>query len=218
MPFSDHNKPELIDRIVRQSADVKSHLRELVIFAKKKSDKDGPPKRLIEALKKDCYLLSGSILEYTVRHDYVNEEGEVVDSIRHTVFQELNEVAKDSPHMLTSDPVDEFAIYSDFGFTHEEYEQLLIAQKSLIFRSDKVDFSAAFDHFVEQILKNEKHEEDWRKYIPAATGLIGIAGDIVGFHIGGLPTTLYFSCSSGMLSIAGAFKTVKDKLFSLLKK
>lgn len=51
MPDYKHNPKKLVDRITHQSEDVKSVLRELVIFAKSKAKKDAPPKRLIEVLK-----------------------------------------------------------------------------------------------------------------------------------------------------------------------
>jgi hypothetical protein len=51
MPYHKHNSQVLIDRITRQSEEVKSVLRELVIFAKAKSKNDATPNRLIEVLK-----------------------------------------------------------------------------------------------------------------------------------------------------------------------
>ena len=77
----------------------------------------------------------------------------------------------------------------------------MIFQKDIHSSEAEIDYASAFNQFVELLQKDDKEiNEDWRKLIPAATGLIGIANDIVTFHASGNVTVLYFSCSSGILS------------------
>ena len=121
MPNYKHNSQKLVDRIARQSEDVKSVLRELVIFAKAKSKSDASPKRLIEVLKQRSLVLSESIKEYTIQHTRIdiNEKGETTTTIENNVAEELNDISQYDPKKIFETFKSEFILYNEFGFTRE---------------------------------------------------------------------------------------------------
>ena len=207
MANSKSNKDALVERINQQTERVKLTLRELVQYIKENPDK--VPIRMIQELQKRSLALADSIKEYTLP-----ETGQ-------TVFQKADEIINSNPINLNEPQKDneEFALYQEFGFTRDEFNKLLLLRKEIGDSPEQVDFENAFNHFVEILRENKIEEkENWRDIVPAASGLIGIGTDIVIFSTSGNIIALVGSCSTGVLSIATAFKSVKKKILKTIKK
>jgi NTP pyrophosphatase (non-canonical NTP hydrolase) len=200
--MADQNN--LIETIIRQTEDVKSLMREINGFPKNQK----APIRMLEVLKERCLELAKSIQKYKIE---ANGGKNTMDT--------LTEVSEKNNSALIKSPKDESELYKEFGFTDQEYKDLLAWHSVMGNSNEAIDFTSAFKEYI-AILENGKEEpkEGWDKLIPAATGLISIAGDIVAFHGSGDVHTLYYSTSSGILSIAGAFKSVMRRLRRFFKK
>jgi hypothetical protein len=201
--FNDNNPKELVDRIIRQTQDVKSVLRDLREYIKSKAEVI--PERLLKVLRERSLLLAGSIKEYKLKK-YGSEKTQ-------NVFEALDETVRKEPQKLMYPDKDEFELYSEFGVTKEVYYDILEWQKSIAKYGEDVNFSEAYNHFVEHVLRNKEKDpdDDWRKLVPAATGLVGIGSDIAIFATTGNIITLYASCTNGVLTIVASFKAVRKK-------
>lgn len=202
-PFNDNNSKELVDRIIRQTQDVKSVLKDLRGYIESKAEII--PERLLEVLRERSLLLAESIKEYKIKKNGSEKTQDV--------FEALDEELKNNPHNLMYQDKDEFELYSEFGVTKEVYDDLIAWQKSIAAYGEDVSFSEAYNHFVEHVLRNKEKdpEDDWRKLVPAATGLVGIGSDIAIFSTTGNAITLYASCTNGVLTIVSSFKAVWRK-------
>ena len=108
----------------------------------------------------------------------------------------------------------EYNIYSDLGFSRQEYQDLVKWKNSL--HPGEINLKKAFDRFTDYIIdenENEKKGVQSNKILDALSGSVGMAIDLLFFHDAQHIPELVSSSTMGLSAIAKEFKAVRKAFF-----
>ena len=214
MPYIDHNNPAIIDTIKSESEKTKDVLRRLR-HAIEQGQTWEPPLALITELGKHASMLSCAISQYTVRHDFVAEGGNVHHSTYDRVITFAQQEALMEPSLLFSREREEqeYELYRDLGFSDQEYKDLLEWKK--FWQKNNYNLEAAFNEFAGYVvseLQAGRYSIKAEDIAPGVAGIVGIAVDVVFFATAAQVPALVTSCATGLAAIAAKFSEVRRKL------
>jgi hypothetical protein len=212
MPYVDHNNPQFLEYIKKESEEVRGLLRRLRHLVEQ-GHIEVPPERILASLGQHTWILTNAIRLYTVRHEYVDENDNLVYSSFEDPIAFVDSELHGNPELLHHEERDEYDLYGEFGFTRQEYEDLKLWKRGL--SEHYFCLTDAFDHFANHVIRELQHaryEIELEDLVPGVGGILGIAIDVLFF----VPTTnipgLVSSCATGVLAIASKFPDVRAKL------
>ncbi len=217
MPFINHNEPWILENIKKETDRTRDLLRRLRLLVEQGQIHE-PPLKLITELGQHAYLLSHLISQYTIRHDYVDEN----DNLHHSEYEGViafveHEVQKD-PLLLTA-PIshgaepDEHQLYRELGFSEQEYKDLVRLKEAWL--QSNLDMKGAFDLFTNEVVTQMmagRYSIRIEDLVPGVAGLVGIAIDVTFFAPTAAVPPLVSSCATGLAAIAAKFPDVLRKL------
>jgi len=218
MPFTDHNEPWILGAI-KQEADLTKDLLRKLRHTVEQGHLVEPPLRQISELGRHASILARAIQQFTIRHDFVLESGDLHHSEYESVIPFVaNEVSND-PSLLTVDALhfagpSEYETYRDLGFSEREYKDLITWKKA--WDVSNLDMVKAFEFFASDVvaeLQVARYSIKVEDIVPGLAGLIGIALDVVFFAPTVAVPALVSSCTTGLAAIAAKFPEVRRKLW-----
>lgn len=218
MPFVDHNEPWILGTIKKEANLTRDLLRKLRHIVEQGHILE-PPVAIITELGRHASLLSHSIEQFTIRHDYLESNDEVHHSAYESVMTFVDAEAHRDPSLMTA-PVyhpnarDEFETYRELGFSECEYNDLLLWKKA--WQESDFNLKGAFDAFTTEIisdLKAGRYSIKIEDLVPGMAGIVGIGVDVVFFAPTAEVPQLVSSCVTGFAAIATKFPEVQRKLF-----
>lgn len=212
MPFVDHNAPRLLEFIKQESDEVRKRLRKLRHLVEQ-GHINYPPEELLTELGRHTGLLSNAIRQYTIRHNFVDQNDSFLFSTYEDPISFVALNAMENPSLIST-PVDwEYDIYKELGFSEQEFRDLEVWKNS--YEPKECDYVSAFDHFADYVvreLQKARCEINPGDIVPGIAGIIGIATDITFFVTSANVPALVSSCTTGLAAIAAKFPTVRKKL------
>ena len=133
MPYLDHNYPQILEFIRKESEEVRNSLRKLRHLVEQGQTNE-PPERILAELGRHTWGLTNTIRMYTIRHDYVDENENLVYSSYDDPIAFVDTELHENPELLDLDERDEYDLYRELGFTKQEYEDLKRWKKNLLFQ------------------------------------------------------------------------------------
>lgn len=218
MPFTDQNEPWVLDAIKQEAERTRDLLRKLR-HTVEQGQLGEPPLGLISELGRHASLLARAIQQFTIRHDFVLESGDlhhseyesVIPFVASEVSNDPSLLAVDVPHLAGPS---EYEIYRDLGFSEREYKDLIVWKKA--WDVSNLNMVQAFDFFVSDVvaeLQAARYSIKMADILPGLAGLVGIALDVAIFAPTGAVPALVSSCTTGLAAIAAKFPEVQQKLW-----
>jgi len=131
-----------------------------------------------------------------------------------TPIEFVEKELKQHPQYLYKEVVWEHNIYSELGFSNQEYQDLIQWKNSL--PPSEINLERAFDKFSDYIIgRNEKEKKDVESsdLLDALSGSVGMAIDLLFFHDLQRIPELVSSSIIGLAAIAKKIRSVKNILF-----